>query len=319
MAGQQRVAMGRPAVASAAVGLGGLGACCYLAVLIGHAGALLLVYLTQLPLFVAGLWLGTGAAALAGASGVVILLAASDPFGAAGFAALNAAPVTLLVRQALLARRREDGALSWYPPGLLAAWLTALALAGMAAALLFYGGPHGLQATVRALAVRSLEQLSRRPLPDRERVAGAVALIIPGMLAASWMVMAVVNGALAQGVLARFGANWRPSPSIAALGLPIWIPVALGLAAAATLFGGGPRFVGINVMIALAVPFCLAGLAVVHAAARRLPNPAMALAAFYVMAALFGWPFLAVALLGLLESWLGLRHRLAPHGARIDG
>ena len=68
-------------------------------------------------------------------------------------------------------------------------------------------------------------------------------------------------------------------------------------------------------MIALSVPFCLAGLAVLHAAARRLTHPVMALVGFYTVAAMFGWPFLAVAVLGLLESWLGLRHRLLSPGS----
>ena len=319
MAGQRQAAFGRPAAASVAVGLGGLGACLYLALMFGNPGALILVYMTQLPLFVAGLWLGPGAAALAGLTGTVVLVATSDLVGAAVFAALNAVPVVLLVRQALLARRRDDGTLLWYPPGLLTAWLTAFALAGIAAALLVFGGPHGLRAELREAALQVLDRLGRKPLPNGDQAADAIAQIVPGVIAASWMVMSVVNAALAQGVLARFGANWRPSPSIAALGLPLWLPAALGLAAGATLLGGALRFIGINVMIALSVPFCLAGLAVLHAAVRRLPSPAMALAGFYMVATLFGWPFLAVALLGLFESWLGLRHRLAPHGAKIDG
>jgi len=58
---------------------------------------------------------------------------------------------------------------------------------------------------------------------------------------------------------------------------------------------------------------------VLHAAVRRLSQPVMALVFFYTVAALFGWPFLVVAVLGLLESWLGLRRRLAPQGAHIDG
>jgi hypothetical protein len=123
--------------------------------------------------------------------------------------------------------------------------------------------------------------------------------------------MLVANAALAQGLLARFGRNWRPSPDIAGLGLPMWLPLVLGVAAAAIMVGGSLRFIGINMMIALSVPFCLAGLAVLHAAVRRLSHPVMALIGFYVVAAMFGWPFLAVAVLGLLESWLGLRHRFS--------
>ena len=311
--------MGRLRTAAVAIACGGAGACLYLAVMLGTPGALILVYLTQLPLFLAGLWLGTAAVALAGLTGVFVLLAASDLLGAAVFAALNAVPVVLLVRQALQARRRSDGTLAWYPSGLLTAWLTALALAGIAVALLVLGGPQGLQTVLQGVVGQMLDRLAQRPLANRDQVAEALAMVIPGIVAASWMVMTVANAALAQGVLARFGASWRPSPDLAGLGLPLWVPVALGVAAAATVFGGTLRFVGINMMIALSVPFCLAGLAVLHAAARRLTHPAMALVGFYTVAALFGWPFLAVAVLGLLESWLGLRHRLLPRGVSIDG
>ena len=247
--------MGRLATAAVAIACGAGGACFYLASGLGPPGAVILVYLTQLPLFVAGLWLGAGAAALAGLAASLVLLAASDVMAAALFAGMNAVPVAVLVRQALLARRGTDGSVAWYPSGLLAAWLTAFALAGMAAALLLFGGPDGLQAALRTLVEEVLDRVVMRPLPDREEVAAGLALVIPGIVAASWMIMAVANGALAQGVLARFGASWRPSPDIAGLGLPRWLPAVLGLAAAATIFAGTPRFIGVNIMIALVVPF----------------------------------------------------------------
>jgi hypothetical protein len=242
-------------------------------------------------------------------------LAASDALGAAVFAAVNAVPVALLVRQALLARQDGDGTPVWYPPGLLTAWLTALALAGIAAALLLLGGPEGLQSALRGVVGEVLDRLVRHPVPDRDRAAELIAMVLPGVVVASWMIMLIANAMLAQGVLARFGANWRPSPDLAGLGLPLWVPVALGLAAAAIVFGGSLRFVGINMLIALSVPFCLAGLAVLHAAARRTTHPQAALIGFYMLAAFFGWPFLAVAILGLLESGLGLRRRLASPGS----
>jgi hypothetical protein len=307
--------MRRAGTAAVAIACGGVGASLYLTAMLGTPGALVLVYMTQLPLFIAGLWLGTGAAALAGVTGALVLLAASDLLGAAVFAALNAAPVALLVRQALLARRGSDGTVAWYPPGLLTAWLTALGLAGIAAALLLLGGPEGLQSALRSVVAEVIDRLARNPVPNRDQAAELLAMVIPGIVAASWMIMLIANAALAQGVLARFGANWRPSPDLARLGLPLWVPVALGLAAAAVVFGGALRFVGINMLIALSVPFCLAGLAVLHAAARHMSHPVIALVGFYMLAALFGWPFLAVAVLGLLESWLGLRHRLASPGS----
>lgn len=311
--------MRRPASAAAAVACGAAGGFLYLAVLLGTPGALILAYLTQLPLFLAGLSLGAGAAAVAGVTGSLVLLAASDLLAAAIFAALNAAPVVLLVRQALLARRRSDGTLAWYPLGPLTAWLTVLALGGIAAAIVLLGGPHSFRLALQSVVVEVLDRLAGGPVPDREQFAGRLAMVIPGIVAASWMLMVVANAALAQGVLARFGANWRPSPDFAGLGLPRWMPLVLAVAAASTIFDGTLRFLGINAMIALSVPFCLAGLAVLHLAARRLSHPAMALAGFYTLAGLFAWPFLAAAILGLLESGLGLRHRLLPKGVSIDG
>jgi hypothetical protein len=307
--------MHRAGSAAVAIACGAGGACLYLAATLGTPGGVVLVYMTQLPLFLAGLWLGTGAAALAGLTGALLLFTASDLKGAAIFAAINAVPVALLVRQALLARAGSDGAVVWYPPGLLTAWLTALGLAGIAAAVLLFGGPDGLQSALKSVVAEIIDRLAPNSAPDRDEAASLLAMVIPGIVAASWMIMLVASAALAQGVLVRFGANWRPSPDLAGLGLPLWVPVALGLVAAAVVFGGAPRYVGINMLILLSVPFCLAGLAVLHAAVRHMSHPAIALVGFYMLAALFGWPLVAVAILGLLESGLGLRRRLASPGS----
>jgi hypothetical protein len=294
-----------------AVVWGAVGACPYLLVPTGSPGVMILVYLTQLPLFVAGLCLGAGASMLAGLAGALILAAGSNLIAAAVFAGLNAAPVVLLVRQSLLARLDPQGAIEWYPPGLLTAWLTGLGLAAIAAVLVLLGGPDGVQGAVRDALASAFGRRVDEAAAGRDEVAGFIAFILPGIIATSWMVMTATNGSLAQGLLARFGASWRPSPDLAALGLPTWIPVLLAAAAAATALGGTPRFVGVNVMIALAVPFCLAGMAVLHAAARRFSRPAIFLTTFYVLIGVFGWPLLLVALLGLLDSSLGLRRRFA--------
>jgi hypothetical protein len=156
--------------------------------------------------------------------------------------------------------------------------------------------------------------LGRRPdggAADHNELIDVAAVVLPGILGVSWMVMTATNGCLAQGVLARFGAAWRPSPDLASLTLPIWVPILLAVAAAASAVGGTARLLGINLMIVLAVPFCLAGLAVLHTAARRFPRPAVLLTTIYVLAGVFSWPLLLIAVLGLLESSLGLRRRLA--------
>lgn len=304
--------MNRLRVAEVAVFCGAVAACPYLVALTNPPGSMILIYLAQLPLFAVGLWLGVGASILAGLAASLILAAASNTVVAAAFAGLNAIPVALLVRQSLLARTGIGGAIEWYPPGLLTAWLTGLGLGAIAAALLLFGGPEGVQATLRGVLTPLLSQQDVESIPEQDELLNFVAFILPGIVATSWMVMTATNGCLAQGLLVRFGANRRPSPDLAALGLSMWIPLLLALAGLVTIFGGTARFLGINVIIVLAVPFCLAGLAVLHTLARRFPRPAILLVTFYVLAGLFGWPLLLIAVLGLLDSPLGLRRRFAP-------
>ena len=62
-------------------------------------------------------------------------------------------------------------------------------------------------------------------------------------------------------------------------------------------------------MIVLTVPFCLAGLAVLHIIAYRFSHPAILLVSFYVLAGVFGWPLLLITFLGLIDASLRLRGR----------
>jgi Predicted membrane protein (DUF2232) len=295
----------------AAGGCGGSSAVLYLSVLTGSLGATILVSLAQLPLFIAGLWLGTAAAAVAGLTAVaIVLVAARDLMTAALFAGLYATPVVVLVWRALLARSRGDGTVEWYPPGQLTEWLTGFALGAFGIAVLWLGGAQAVRSILRQELAPALAAIDTTAA-NRAMLIDTLAEIVPGVLAASWMIMVAGNGVLAEGVLIRFGANWRPSPRLAELSLPIWITALLAAAIAAAMLGGQASFLGINVLIVLSVPYSLAGLAVVHVAASRLARPAVPLVTFYVLAGLFGWPLLLVALLGLLDGPLSLRRRLA--------
>jgi Predicted membrane protein (DUF2232) len=302
--------MGRFGVAGVAALCGVLAACPYFIHASGTPGSLILVYLSQLPLFVGGLWGGVTTAALAGLTASLMLLAASNIIAVIVFAALNVVPVILLVRQALLARTGADGTIEWYPPGLLAAWLTGLGLMGIIVTLLVFGGPDDIQVIVRNILSPALDRLFDEGVPGREELAGHLAMIMPGVVIASWMVMTLTNGTLAQGLLTRFGASWRPSPALAALELPAWFPVLLLLAATATALGGVMRFLGVNAIIILSVPFCLAGLAVLHTIAYRFSRPAVPLVGVYILAGLFGWPLVLVSVLGLLDTSFGLRRHI---------
>ena len=87
-----------------ALGAGLLSALFYLSVKMGSPGAIILAYMSQLPLFVIGLSLGlipTAIACLVAAAAIAV----SANFSAAGlFLAVTAGPVLLLVRQLLQSR-----------------------------------------------------------------------------------------------------------------------------------------------------------------------------------------------------------------------
>src|SRR5271169_6500782 len=163
--------MGRFAVAGVAAVCGALGAFPYLAPLGGTPGSLILVYLAQLPLFIGGLWGGVAVAVLAGLAASLMLLIASNLMAVIMFAGLNVVPVILLVRQALLARAGADGAIEWYPPGLLTAWLTGLGLTAIIVTLLLLGGPDDIQAAMREILAPALDRLFDEGTPGRSELA----------------------------------------------------------------------------------------------------------------------------------------------------
>jgi Predicted membrane protein (DUF2232) len=293
-------------------GAGVLSASLMLALLAGSMGAMVLAYLTPLPLFYVGLTFGVGAAVLAGMAGT----AASwviGPIAALGYFLVFALPVAVLVRQGMLWRAGPDGSREYYPPGRLVIWLAGLAAAGLALAAIFSleiegGLPGALQP--------ALERAFGLFAPPREF--GAVtfdaarwAVVLPAVIAASWMLMIIINGALAQGLATRFKHTLIPSPSLALIELPHALAVVVAVAAVVAAVGGPIGAIGLAVEAIVAVPFFLQGLALLHTVAYRTQSPQIVLLAVYGVLALFTAGILLVAILGLIEQWARLRRRLA--------
>ncbi|MDR3514377.1 MAG: DUF2232 domain-containing protein [Azospirillaceae bacterium] len=304
----------------------------HISILMGGLGAVILMYMSTLPLLLVGLGLGFRPVVIAGAIGSGLTTVIAGEWLGLSYLALNAVPVVLLVRQALLARQsavpaRQTGntadqtsptgnAIEWYPPGLLLCWLAGLGgLAILAAVLLAArqdGGLQGLIISVLVTMLRGTVAMAEGPAME---AAATVAPMIPGMVAISWLLMVIGNAILAQGALLRFHRNLRPSMRIADVVLPPWLTVALVIAiVVAVLADGAPRFVAVNIAIVAALPIFFGGLAVVHALAERIPARAVVLGAFYVVLMLFGWPALIVVGLGIIEQWVGLRRRFIRTG-----
>ncbi|MEI6560296.1 MAG: DUF2232 domain-containing protein [Rhodospirillaceae bacterium] len=307
-----------PAPLAAAAG-GTLAAAMYLSALTGSAGGMIMVYLAPLPLFLAGLAFGPAMALAAGTLATLLV------FGIGGgfilpltFLVFSVLPVVIVGRRVLLSRQGPDGGIQWYPPGLLLLSLTGLGVAAVLAAAalaLVFAPAGGLKAVVHELLVGNLPlMLGTTTTADAagSGIIEAITEVFPGMVSVSWLMMVVVNGLLAQALLARFDRLKRPVLRMTELELPGWAPLAL----AVTLLGamvleGEFGFLLVNLAIVQALPFFFSGLAVVHAFAARRAAKVAILVGFYLVLSFLAWPVVAVIGLGIIEQWAGLRGRFA--------
>lgn len=281
-----------------------------LAPLTGSFGLVLVSYFVQLPIMLAGLTMGLAAALVAALTAVIISALTAGFLPAVIFFAALAFPALLVVRQALLSRQDQAGVV-WYPPGLILAQLTVMAVLGLAFAFLaFMGQPGGLPGAIETVLIQAFEQISAaagQPPPDAA-VLRSKAVFVPALVACSWLIMAVANGVLAQTIARRTGWARRPSPELSDLDLPVWLWPIMGIALLAALLGStGLGLFGRSAMIVMIVPFGFLGLAVIHKYANRWSYRQLGLAAVYAGIIVFNWPILAVVALGLVEDWAHMR------------
>ena len=309
-----------------ALGLGGLSAVVSMAFLVGWPGGLLVVYLAPLPLFLAGLGGGASAATVAGATGIMTAGLIGGAMAAGVFGLVHALPAWMVVRQSLLQRTASDGTAAWFPAGHSLCWLAALGAALLlVAATASWGAGTSVSEVISIGLDRGVTGLMPNlSIEQRLEIIGFMAPFFAGGIGTSWMIMAVVNATLAQGILVSLGRNLRPSPRLADLELTGWLGWTLAGAAGAALLGvllEAPelKYIGRNLVMILTVPFVILGLAVIHALARRLSFSGTFLAVFYVVLVYFilnnsGWIIVLLALMGMIEDWSGLRVRFAGRG-----
>jgi hypothetical protein len=288
----------------------------YLSLTTGVLGTPLFAYFVQLPVLFVGLSFGLAPAGLAGFGSAGLVMAFGGGIAALVFLVVQVAPCLITTRQALLSRPGKDGKTEWYPLGLVLCQLVLYAAVVMVLALFWVRWSTGsIEASFTAALTEVLGQFAGEA-GELAAVAGMVAdyaAIVPGIIAVSWVLMTVINAALAQLLALRGGQAQRPGAPLAELWLPGWCGPALAIGTLAALVAGGDlAFFAQGLAALLAVPFLMQGLAVVHSLAHRLPARGLALAGFYLVLILFSWPLVVVVVvLGLVEDWAHLRRRLA--------
>ena len=294
--------------------LGAISGALYLAAF-ALPGGVVLASLTQAPLFLAGLSLGLPAALAASAASALVVSGVTGLVGGLLHGLVNGLPVLLLVQRALLSRRAVDGGVEWYPPGLLVSWLTGLALVALASLLALLASAEGgiagaVQRQIEAmLPIFGPNQEAMRPLFE------TIAPVVPGMIVAAWMLVTMLNGALAQSVLLRAGRAARPAPDIATTELPRVLAAGLAIVGGLALLGPGALgVVGANATVVLTVPFLVLGLAVVHAATKGVRARALLLGGLYAVTAILTWPVIVIVALGLIDQGFGIKRRFAAPG-----
>ena len=294
----------------------------------------ILMFITPLPIALAGLGWGWRSAALAGAVGSAIVFAISSPAVGAAFALTQAAPMVLLTYLALLARpvaesrvvdpNPGESAVEWYPAGRLVIWSAVLAGAMAISVLMLVGGDldtlrKALSEFVKSAIEAGLPagdgttQLSDAEVASISEIALSV---LPAASAMTWMASLLFNLWLAGRVTLASGQLGRPWPDLAAITYPRGTPLAFGAMLLATTLSGYPGLAASAFAGGLFIAYLMLGLAIVHYTTRGQTWRPFALWLLY--GALFVvniWIGIIIAMFGLAETVLNLRARSgAPPG-----
>lgn len=294
---------------------GALSGLLFLAFQTGSIGGMVLFWMAQLPLFLVALSLGPAWGLAASGWGFGMLVTIGHLLLGLEYAVLAPLPVLAMTGAALRGRKPD--------PALMLLALAAVAVtAFVAAEIVNLGVGGGLQTRVR-LGVGSLISAAHRGQLAWVDVAtlNFLAGFVPGIVGCVVMLIAIGNGVLAQGALARFGWNRWGSPRMARLTMPRWTSVFLGVALAiAVVVPGEVRFLGGNLAIMAVVPIMFGGFAVVHSWTEKYPAYWPVVPVLYVVNFVVGWTIPLVVALGIVEQWFGLRHKMArPTEERSDG
>jgi hypothetical protein len=305
-----------------AIGGGALAATLYLSILAGGPGAIILAYLTQLPLFLVALSLGVVPAAAASATAAILVAVVTGGLlGFVAFVVTNGLPTVLAAAQALRWRDYEGGGRSWYSAGHILAQLAAYGSIVVVAIALLFAGENGFEASVRRLIEAAMSQFAISASDDiRTALIDMLASFMPGAATAWWLLMVIGNATLAIAVLARFGKSLRPKPAYAEIEMPGWTAyVLVGVLMLAVIGRGTPLgYIAFNLLPIWVLAYGLVGLATIHFLSRQWRQRGLALGALYAAMFIVGWPIILVAGFGFIEQWACFRRQSVAAAARRD-
>ncbi len=299
------------------IGAGAAAALLFASVTSGSWLSVILFYLAPLPILIAALgWSHlAGLVAALGAAAAVATV-----FGGmflVAFLAGTGVPAWWLGYLAMLARPATaggNGQLEWYPPGRLLLWAAGFAALTVTLGVLNLGFDYD---SFRAEFQAALERVVRVKPPatpggDRSsRVIDFLVIAIPPAAAVLATITNVLNLWLAGKIVKFSGRLNRPWPDLAAIEFPRITAVVLLAVVVLSLSSGMIGFIAGIASASLVMAYGILGFAVLHSITRGMKNRYLMIGAAYVAVLIFGWPVLALGLLGLADQFLALRARAA--------
>jgi hypothetical protein len=305
-----------------AVAAGCASALMFASIISGALFSLLLCYLAPLPLMVAAMGWGPLCAAIGGLAAAGSLGAMFGlPYGCA-YALTVALPAWWLGHLALLGRPADAAAtlpgadaaaapqLEWYPVGRILLWIAGFAALTTTAALFTLGtDAASITGVLRHLLLRIFDLQDGALSEDSERWIDAAVILAPVAGAAVALMTLTLNLWLAAKITVTSGRLRRPWPDLKSTALPPFTLGALCVALVLCFTGGLLALLADIVSSALTMAFAFTGFAVLHTLTLSLRNRAFWLGSTYAVIAVFTWPILAMAVLGLADAVFGFRQR----------
>jgi len=321
-------------IAFIGIGAGAAAALLFASMSSGSWLSVALFYLAPLPIMIAGIGWSHWAALIAALSGALALGAAFSSVFFLAFLTSAGLPAWWLSYLAMLARPAVAGSvaappgtsLEWYPPGRLLLWAALLA-AGMVVIAI-----PALGLTAETFHAALSEKLTDLLRTQTGTIAGAP-LTLPGVsdpaqlidflanaIPPTAAVIATITNAtnlwLAARVVTFSGRLRRPWPVLADMRVPRPAAAALVIAVVLSFVGGLVGLAAGIVGASLLMAFGLLGFAVLHAVTQGMQARGFLLGGAYAAVFVLGWPILALALLGFIDTIFDLRARIARKRAR---
>jgi len=311
--------MNNPAVIGAIAGF--VSALLFVSAAASAVAAALLVYITPLPVMIAGLGWGVRSSLIGLGVGVLTAAASLSMSVGVAYALMLGGPAAILVYLALLSRPDPQAApgqqaLVWYPPGRLIAWAAVMAGAvGAGAAVVLAAGTGDYDTSIRQFFDQTLLPALEQGEGDlsEEQINQTVqfmAGILPGAVSAVWLLIMLINTWLGGKIASVSGRLIRPWPSFSDMEYPRFVAIGFLAALLVSLFAGLTGAIGSAFVGAFMLAYLIMGLVVIHVIVRGSSFAPLILVLLYVGIVLVGWLALIVALIGVAEPLLKLRRRM---------